>query len=84
MAAHRRGCVDVSKVLAVAPRFADLPGPSPEAEAASAAFEWPGDNARPLGDAAFLACAESLLGRSLAPRRPGRKPGAGTAAAGAG
>jgi len=78
------GCVDVSKVLAVAPRFADLLAPSPEAEAASAAFEALGDNARPLGDAAFLARAQSLLGRSLAPRRPGRKPGGARAEAGAG
>ena len=88
VAAHLRGrddgCVDVSKVLAVAPRFADLLAPSPDAAAASAAFEALGDNARPLGDAAFLARAQSLLGRSLAPRRPGRKPGAERAKAGVG
>ena len=78
VAAHLRGrddgCVDVSKVLAVAPRFADLLAPSSDGEAATAFFETLGGNARPLGDAAFLARAESFLGRSLAPRRPGRKP----------
>lgn len=78
VAAHLRGrddgCVDVSKVLEVAPRFADLLTPSSHDEASSASFEALGDNARPLGDGAFIARAESLLGRSLAPRRPGRKP----------
>ena len=58
--------------------------PSSDAEAASATFDALGGNARPLGDAAFLARAESLLGRSLAPRRPGRKPGAERAKAGVG
>ena len=74
VAAHLRGrddgCVDVSKVLEVAPRFADLLQPSSDGEASSASFETLGGNARPLGDGAFLARAESLLGRSLAPRPP--------------
>jgi putative transposase len=72
--AHLRGrgdgLVDVSKVLAIAPRFADFIAandPTPAAEIA---------NGRPLGDAAFMARAEALLGRSLAPGRPGRKPAA--------
>jgi putative transposase len=68
------GLVDVSRVLEAAPRFADLLEPSLVDEAASARFETLGGSARPLGDAAFLARAETLLGRSLAPRRPGRKP----------
>ena len=78
VAAHLRGrddgCVVVSKILEIAPRFADLLELSSDDEAASASFETLGGNARPLGDGAFLARAESLLGRSLAPRRPGRKP----------
>ncbi|HXT07801.1 MAG TPA: transposase [Roseiarcus sp.] len=73
--AHLRGrgdgLVDVSSVLAVAPRFADL-------IAAGADDPPPTEiaNGRPLGDAAFMARAEALLGRSLTPRRPGRKPAA--------
>jgi len=39
---------------------------SSDDEAATAFFETLGGNARPLGDAAFLARAESFLGRSLA------------------
>ena len=58
-AAHLRGrddgCVDVSKVLEVAPRFADLLEPSSVDAASSASFETLGGNARPLGDGAFLA-----------------------------
>jgi putative transposase len=72
--AHLRGrddgLVDVSEVLAVAPRFADLlatGGDEPGFAAETA-------NGRPLGDAAFVARAEALIGRSLARRRPGRKP----------
>jgi putative transposase len=78
VAAHLRGrddgCVDVSKVLEVAPHFADLLEPSSGDDAPAASFESLGGAARPLGDGAFLARAETLLGRSLAPRRPGRKP----------
>jgi putative transposase len=74
VAAHLRGrgdgLVDVAPVLSVAPRFAEfialgLDDPPPALAAASG---------RPLGDAAFLAHAETQLGRSLAPGRPGRKP----------
>jgi hypothetical protein len=48
--------------------------PSSGDDAPAASFESLGGAARPLGDGAFLARAETLLGRSLAPRRPGRKP----------
>jgi putative transposase len=67
------GLVDVAPVLEVAPRFADLLAPGPDAPPSEIA------NGRPLGDAAFVARAEALLGRPLAPGRPGRKPRAAPA-----
>jgi len=72
--AHLRGfgdgLVDVAAVLAVAPRFADLLAPGAD----DAGFAALSANGRPLGDAEFVARAETELGRSLAPGRPGRKP----------
>ena len=77
--AHLRGrgdgLVDVAKVLAVAPQFADLLAPGAD----KLAFEAQAASGRPLGDAAFLARAEAQLGRSLTPGRPGRKPDASKA-----
>lgn len=66
----------VGPVLALAPRFRDLLEMSLSEQADVARFESPGAAGRPLGDAAFLAAAERKLGRSLARRKPGPKPGA--------
>ena len=62
--------VQVAPLLAVAPRFDTLLQPGPDdphwAEVSA--------HGRPMGDAAFLARAEAVLERSLAPARRGRKP----------
>ena len=75
--AHLRGrndgLVDVSPVLAAAPRFADLLAPL-NGGRDGGRFEPGASNGRPLGDAAFVAAIEARLGRSLAPGRPGPKP----------
>ena len=45
-----------------------------EAEAVLARLRRHGRTGRPLGDAAFVTGLERRLGRSLAPKKPGRKP----------
>jgi len=76
------GLVDVSKVLAVAPRFADLLAPSCVEAQPDEVFEPLAVSGRPLGDAAFVARIEAQIGRSLARGRPGPKPRDGKAQAG--
>jgi hypothetical protein len=74
--AHLRGrddaLVSVASVLAAAPRFADLLADASH-DNLLATFETLARNGRPLGGPDFLARIEGLLGRSLAPGRPGRK-----------
>jgi putative transposase len=74
--AHLRGrddaLVSVAPVLSVAPRFADLLDDAAQDDLA--AFEAQSRTGRPLGAPDFLARIEARLGRSLALRRPGRKP----------
>jgi putative transposase len=72
LAGRNDALVDVSLVLAAAPRFSDLLAPADERQVK--AFETLSANGRPLGDAAFVAGLEEQLGRSLSRRRPGPKP----------
>lgn len=78
VAAHLRGqddaLVRTRPILDMAPNFADLIDLSREEQAALDGFESLGANGRPLGGAEFIAAAEGKLGRSLAKRKPGRKP----------
>ena len=68
--------VNVRPVLAIARRFGNLLEMSPGEQAELEGFESLGANGRALGDEAFLAFAERMLGRSLRKGKPGPKPGA--------
>ena len=67
------GLVAVQPLLERAPRFADLIE-SQAAEAAEAALRRAETIGRPLGDGAFLEAVAYRLGRSVTPRKRGRKP----------
>ncbi len=75
--AHLAGADDplviVAPLLARAPRFSDLLRLSGAEEAALKGFEMKGSIGRPLGSAAFMAEIEARTGRSLAPRKRGRR-----------
>jgi len=76
--AHTHGCDDalacVGPALQRVPRFADLLDPAPNDLRDMDGFETKSMNGRPLGDERFIAAVEERLGRSVRPRRPGRKP----------
>lgn len=76
-AAHLAGQDDrLTRVAPVLGRVADMAGlfEAPPAAGAFDALRKGETTGRPLGDAQFLARIEALLGRPLAPRRPGRRP----------
>jgi len=65
--------VQVRPVLDIVPQFGELLDLSLDEQAVLAGFETLSANGRPLGDAAFLARAETALGRSVRRRKPGPK-----------
>jgi putative transposase len=67
--------VSVRPVLDRVERFADLLARDPDDRAFAALRACEGSG-RPLGNADFIAGLERLLGRAVARRSPGRKPGA--------
>ena len=81
VAAHLAGrddaLVSVAPALERAPRFADLLDLPLAEQMALEGFETKSANGRPLGPPAFVAAVERMLGRSLAPGKPGPKPGGG-------
>jgi len=66
--------VQVGPALERAPRFADLLELSPGEQAALDGFDRRSPNGRPLGAPDFIAMVEKRLGRTVQPRRRGRKP----------
>ena len=66
--------VEVGPALERAPGFADLLELSLEEQAALDGFDRRSPNGRPLGAPDFIAMVEKRLGRSVQPRRRGRKP----------
>jgi putative transposase len=66
--------VSVAPVLRIAPDIAALLAPHGDDEASFAPLRAAEGTGRPLGNAAFIAGLERILGRRIARRAPGRKP----------
>jgi putative transposase len=73
LAGRDDGLVAVRPVLDRAPHFADLLAPEQE-DGRTADLRKAEGIGRPLGSADFIAMLERRLGRTLAPRKRGRKP----------